>query len=134
MPKKILAVDDEPRVRDILSEMLRMKGYEVVTAGSGSAGLKALAGGGVDLVVLDVKMPGMDGYETYEEIRHNSRTAEIPVLFLTAFTDSFSADKEEAMKAWREHFGEGTTDILYKPVSLEGLVAKVEGLVGPAKE
>jgi CheY-like chemotaxis protein len=134
MPKKILAIDDDVHILPVLAEMLGRTGYEVVTAGSGSAGLRALADGGIDLVVLDVKMPGMDGYETYEEIRHNSRTGKIPVLFLTAFKDAFSADKDEAMKAWLEHFGEGTTDVLYKPVSPEDLTVKVEGLIGPAED
>ena len=134
MPKRILAIDDDPHVLPILEEMLAVKGYEVATAGSGAAGLNALAEGEFDLVILDVKMPGMDGYETYEEIRHHSRKGEIPVLFLTAFTDAFSADNDRAMKAWLEHFGEGTTDVAYKPVSVEELTAKVEGLIGPAEQ
>jgi CheY-like chemotaxis protein len=134
MPKKILAIDDEPRVLGIIKEMLEMNGYEVRTAVSAPAGLEALGKGRFDLVILDVKMPGMDGYEAYEEIRHNTRTARIPVLFLTAFRDSFDMEKEPAAKAWQEHFGEGTTDILYKPVTIEDLHIKVEGLVGPAED
>jgi CheY-like chemotaxis protein len=134
LPKRILAIDDERRVRDIIGEMLEMNGYAVVKAGSGAEGLEKLAEGGFDLVILDVKMPGMDGYETYEQIRHNTRTEKTPILFLTAFTDSFSMDKGDAMKAWREHFGEGTTDIVYKPVSVEDLATKVQGLIGPAGE
>ncbi|MFC1672114.1 response regulator [Planctomycetota bacterium] len=107
MPKTILAIDDEPRVLKTVSEMLRVKGYEVKTAESAVDGLKLLVAGDIDLVIVDIKMPGMDGYETYEEIRHNPGMCSTPVLFLTAFTNAFSVDKEPAAKAWREHFGEG---------------------------
>ena len=112
--------------------MLQAKGYAVQAVESAVDGLKLLVEGGIDLVIVDVKMPGMDGYDTYEEIRHNPSMHDVPILFLTAFQDAFSLDKEPAFKAWRDHFKEGTTDILYKPTAVDGLAAKVESLIGPA--
>jgi two-component system response regulator MprA len=116
--KKVLVVDDEPAVRDALERALRSAGYLVTTAADGRAALDATASGQPDLVVLDVLMPVMDGFEMCRHLREvGDRT---PVLMLTA-RDAVG-DRVEGLDA-------GADDYLVKPFALEELLARIRALL-----
>lgn len=110
----ILVVDDEPNYQIVLSELLRDEGYEVFTADSGSTGLPIVHDADLDLVISDMKMPGMDGIEFLAKIKEYNR--ELPVILLTAF-----AEVEMAVEAMRL----GAFTYLAKPFSNEQLLASV---------
>ena len=84
MPKKILAVDDERHIVRLVQVNLERAGYEVVTAFDGKDALEKVAAEQPDLVVLDVMMPYMDGFEVLQNLRKNPSTRELPVIMLTA--------------------------------------------------
>lgn len=81
---KVLVVDDEASIRRILETRLKLAGYNVVTAGDGQEALEQFHGFQPDLVILDVMLPKMDGYEVCREIR---KTADTPIIMLTAVAD-----------------------------------------------
>jgi DNA-binding response OmpR family regulator len=83
MPKRILVVEDEPRVMKVLEKRLELAGYEVITAMDGVAGLELAKTGKPDLVVLDLMLPGMDGREVCWAIRHDPERSQLPILMLT---------------------------------------------------
>jgi DNA-binding response OmpR family regulator len=82
--KKILAVDDDATALGALRQILVQKGYEVSTAPNGHDALTALKAGQFDLVILDVSMPGLTGYDVCRKIREDPKTQDVPVIFLTA--------------------------------------------------
>ncbi|HLC40866.1 MAG TPA: response regulator [Methylomirabilota bacterium] len=106
----ILVVDDDERVRSVLSETLEEKGRRVLTAANGSEALTVVASTHVNLVLLDLAMPGMDGVETFRQIR--KRHADIPVVIITAYPDSDLMAR--AMEI-------GPFTILQKPVDIHQL-------------
>ncbi|MCB0114597.1 MAG: sigma-54-dependent Fis family transcriptional regulator [Caldilineaceae bacterium] len=114
MTRTILVIDDEDNMRWVLDRALKKAGYNVLTAGRGDEGLKQFSLNPVDLVVLDLKMPGTDGLTVLREIRQRSRTT--PVLLLTAYATVPTA--VEAMQV-------GATDYLRKPFDLETVLTKV---------
>jgi CheY-like chemotaxis protein len=81
---KILVVDDTPQNVKLLGDLLSVKGYEVFTAASGGQALEQIEKHEPDLVLLDVVMPGMSGYEVCRRIRDNAQTAMLPVVMVTA--------------------------------------------------
>jgi DNA-binding response OmpR family regulator len=107
---KVLVVDDEPEVRQVLREFLATRGYDVVLAGSGSEGLAALDAQQLDLVLLDVAMPGMDGVETLNRIVVLHPT--VPVIMVTANADIGVTSKL---------LGMGAVDYIPKPFDLDYL-------------
>lgn len=84
MAKRILVVDDEKDIVDIVSEILKHEGYEVDTALDGEEGLKKVSEFNPDLVVADIMMPKMDGYEFVKKMKEDPSVSSIPVVFLTA--------------------------------------------------
>jgi len=80
---KILVVDDEPEITDIIATFLVDAGYQVVTENSGVSGVEKAKSFKPDLLILDIMMPFMDGYEVCEEIKRDRHTDKIPVIFLT---------------------------------------------------
>lgn len=89
MARTVLAVDDDPFTIKALERYLRPEGIEVISASSGETGLARLEKGGVDLVVLDLNLPGIDGFETCSRIKGDESTRSIPVIMLTAaYVDS----------------------------------------------
>ncbi|WP_028584465.1 sigma-54-dependent transcriptional regulator [Desulfogranum mediterraneum] len=110
----ILVVDDEPNYQIVLSELLRDEGYEVFTADSGTSGLPFVHDSDLDLVISDMKMPGMDGIEFLARIKEYNR--KLPVILITAF-----AEVEKAVEAMRL----GAFTYLAKPFSNEQLLAGV---------
>src|SRR5436305_13784043 len=79
---RLLVVDDEPNIRELLSASLRYAGFEVATAADGNEALRVADGFKPDLLLLDVMMPGLDGFEVVRRLRREGRP--VPVLFLTA--------------------------------------------------
>lgn len=84
MKKRILAVDDDAAALGALRQILLQRGYAVATAPSGEEALRCLASEAADLVVLDVRMPGLSGYDVCRRIRQDPKTRDVPVIFLTA--------------------------------------------------
>ena len=84
---RVLIIDDERKNRDLLEVMLGDQGYEVSTADCGEDALKLVADAPPDIVLLDVMMPGMDGYQVATKLKADPRTMHIPVVMLSALTD-----------------------------------------------
>ena len=85
--RRVLSVDDDPRIRSLIELYLGKEGYEVHSAPSALEGLKILPTVRPDLILLDVMMPGMNGYETCARLQEKPDTAEIPVIFVTSLLD-----------------------------------------------
>ena len=96
MPKKILAVDDERHIVRLVEVNLQRAGYEVVTAFDGREALEKVKSERPDLVVLDVMMPYMDGFEVLKNLKADPETAEIPVIMLTA-----KAQDADVFRGWQ---------------------------------
>jgi formate hydrogenlyase transcriptional activator len=115
-PARILAVDDTPQNLKLLGDLLAAKGYAVATATDGKTALEKVRAGQFDMVLLDVMMPGPDGFETCARLKTDASTRDIPVIFLTALDDTF--DKVRA-------FSVGAVDFVTKPFRSEELLARV---------
>lgn len=89
----LLVVDDEPHIRDILEFFLREAGYEVVSTGDPEEALACARRGEPDLVLLDVLMPRLDGFDLCQMLRAHAATAAVPVVFLTALGDEVSRER-----------------------------------------
>lgn len=122
--KRILIVDDEAPMRLMLSKQLNRAEYETTTAGDGEAALAAMAAGSFDAVVLDVVMPGMDGFEVCRRLKADPRTAGTPVLFLSA-----SCSGEFRRRA----FSVGAADFLAKPYQTEDLPIYIQTVLRRAE-
>src|SRR2546421_4210954 len=120
MSARILVIDDEEDIRNLLDELLRRAGHEVEQAPDGRAGLRALHASRPDLVLLDVSMPELDGWQTLERIRDLS---DVPVLMLTARGDEL--ERVRGLQA-------GADDYVTKPFGRQELVARVQALLGRA--
>ena len=114
---RILIVDDDPDSLDIVRTFLESKGYKVSTAQDGKAGLAKLDEIRPALVLLDVMMPGMDGWEVARVIKNHPDLGDTRVVMLTA-RSGFS-DKQEGLRA-------GADDYIVKPIRLDELAARVE--------
>jgi len=113
---KILAIDDEPAILEIEKEALEAEGFKVTGATSGPEGLKLLREEDPDLVILDVLMPGMDGWEVLRRIESDPTTAGVPVIMLTAL-----GGDEDILRGLEE----GAVEYITKPFHLQDLVAVV---------
>jgi CheY-like chemotaxis protein len=117
---RILVVDDERQNRQLLEVILEGEGYHVLTAASGREALEKIAGELPDLVLLDVMMPGMDGYQVASLIKADAATKSIPVILLTALDDRSS----------RSHgLSAGAEDFLTKPIDRAELCLRVRKLL-----
>jgi len=117
MPKKILAVDDERHIVRLVQVNLERAGYEVVTAFDGKDALEKVASEQPDLVVLDVMMPYMDGFEVLQNLRKNPNTRELPVIMLTA-----KAQDADVFRGWQS----GVDCYLTKPFNPMELISFVK--------
>ncbi len=120
MSKRLLVVDDEPNLLRAVAACLKAEDYEVSTARSGREALLQLAETVPDLVVSDIRMPGMDGYQLARQLRGSPRTALVPIVFLTAKDET--ADRIEGFRA-------GVDAYLTKPFEPEELIAVVTGIL-----
>jgi CheY-like chemotaxis protein len=126
MPR-ILLVEDNEMNRDMLSRRLERKGFEVALAMDGQEGVELAASEAPDLVLMDMSLPVLDGWEATRRLKASSATRHIPVIALTAH--AMSSDREKAMDA-------GCDDYDTKPIDLPRLLGKIEALLagspGPA--
>jgi CheY-like chemotaxis protein len=120
---KILLVEDNELNRDMLSRRLMRKGYEVVLAGDGAQGVAAATAGRPDLVLMDMSLPVLDGWEATRRLKADPATRAIPVIALTAH--AMSSDREKALEA-------GCDDYDTKPIELPRLLEKIERLLRAA--
>jgi CheY-like chemotaxis protein len=120
MPK-ILLVEDNEMNRDMLSRRLQKRGYEVSMAMDGRQGVEMARAGGFDLILMDMSLPEIDGWEATRQLRAVPETRTVPIIGLTAH--AMSGDCEKALEA-------GCNDYDTKPVELPRLLAKIETLLG----
>lgn len=121
MPKKILACDDEKNIARLVQVNLERQGYQVSVAHDGREALEKIAAERPDLIVLDVMMPYMDGYEVLQNLRRNPATRDIPVIMLTA-----KAQDADVFRGWQS----GVDCYLTKPFNPTELVAFVNRIFG----
>ena len=124
MSPRVLVVDDDPEIVDAVGEALQDDGYLVETATDGATALKRVLEAPPDLIVLDVRMPNLNGWEFCEIVRRQSHTRDVPVLFLTACSEV--RDQITAMQV-------GGSDHLSKPFRLAVLRDKVRSLTHESK-
>lgn len=113
MPKRILYVEDNFQNKRLVRKILTAKGYEVLEADNGEAGVSMALEEGPDLILMDISIPGIDGIEATRQIKENPQTKSIPIVALTA----------NAMRGDRERFlAAGCDDYLPKPISTPDLL------------
>lgn len=117
---KILLVEDNEMNRDMLSRRLRRNGYEVVIAIDGQQGVEMAAAECPDLILMDMSLPVIDGWEAARRVRENEATRKIPVIALTAH--AMAGDREKAIEA-------GCDDYDTKPVEITRLLGKITALI-----
>jgi CheY-like chemotaxis protein len=119
---KILIVEDNEMNLDMLSRRLTRKGYQVVMATDGAEGLQMANYEMPDLILMDMSLPGMDGWEATRHLKASPETSTIPVIALTAH--AMVGDREKALEA-------GCNDYDTKPVEIDRLIGKIEKLLNP---
>jgi PAS domain S-box-containing protein len=116
----ILVVDDQTQNNDLLEAYLVPEGYEIIKATSGEEALAKLAGNQIDLILLDVMMPGMDGFEVTRRIRQDPQTKLVPIILVTALKET--EDRIQGIKA-------GCDDYISKPFDKMELLARIQSLL-----
>ena len=116
---KILVVDDSPTERHVLVELLTRKGYQVLTAESGEEGIEKAKSEQPDLVMMDVVMPGLNGYQATRTLTRDDATKHIPVIVCTS-------KGQETDKIWG--LRQGAQNYMVKPINPEELLAKIAAL------
>lgn len=122
MPR-ILLVEDNEMNRDMLSRRLIRKGFDVDMAFDGKAGVEKAKAGGYDLILMDMSLPEIDGWEATRQLRASPETKAVPIIALTAH--AMAGDREKALEA-------GCNDYDTKPIELDRLLGKMNSLL-PAK-
>jgi len=122
MPR-VLLVEDNEMNRDMLSRRLRKKGFEVDMALDGAQGVEMARSGAYDIVLMDMSLPVIDGWEATRQLRATPETQAIPIIALTAH--AMSGDRDRAMDA-------GCSDYDTKPVEIDRLLLKMNTLLGGA--
>ncbi len=118
MGKRILVVEDQEDNRRILRDLLTSVGYEIIEATTGEEGVAMAETGGPDLILMDIQLPGIDGYEATRRVRAHPALRQIPIIAVTSY--ALSGDDVKAIEA-------GCTDYVPKPFSPRSLLAKVRG-------
>ncbi len=120
MPKRVLLIDDDPYMVELVGGSLKAEEYEVHWAKNGVEGLQAAIVAPPDVVLLDVEMPGMGGYEVCRVLRHGRKTSQVPVVMLTA-----TADPELNRTA----YAAGAQACVPKPFRRDGLLAAISAAI-----
>ncbi len=120
MAKKILVVDDEPYLAEMMANRLAANRYTVVTALSGHEALNRVTKEKPDLVLLDILMPDMDGYQILRHLKEDPKTQSLPVIMLTV--KKWSEDIKKAMES-------GAADYIVKPFNPADVLKKIEGVL-----
>lgn len=121
MSKKILVIEDTEDNRQILRDLLGMAGYDMIEAHDGAEGVVKAAEHRPDLILMDIQMPVMDGYEATRRIKADPSLTAIPIIAVTSY--ALSGDEDKARAA-------GCDDYIAKPYSPRQMLAKVRGIVG----
>ena len=116
MKKRILVVEDQDDNRQIIRDLLSAKGYELIEATTGEEGLNLATTGKPDLILMDIQLPGMDGYEVTRRIKANPELNAIPIIVVTSY--ALSGDDKKAFDA-------GCNGYVTKPFSPRVLLAKI---------
>jgi len=125
MAAKLLLVEDNEMNRDMLSRRLQRRGYDVLTAVDGESGLTLTKSEAPALILMDMSLPGIDGWEVTRQLKADPVTRTIPIIALTAH--AMAGDRERALAA-------GCDDFDIKPIELDRLLGKIEALIrGKAK-
>lgn len=125
---KILTIDDDANLQKVLKKVLESKSYQVIQALDGEEGLQKVIDEKPDLIVLDVIMPGKNGFDVCRELKTNEKYyffSRIPVLMLTVYPD----DREKAHLSMREGMTMEAEDYMHKPIDPEELLRRVEELL-----
>ena len=117
---RILLVEDNEMNRDMLSRRLIRRGHDVTIAVDGPAGIAAATAGHPDLILMDISLPGMDGWEATKLLRSQAATASVPIIALTAH--AMETDRQRSLEV-------GCNDFDTKPVDLARLLLKIEALL-----
>ncbi|KAF0102808.1 MAG: response regulator [Thiobacillaceae bacterium] len=117
--KKVLIVDDSPTERFFLTDLLRKQGYDVLTADSGELGIAVAKTEKPDLILMDVVMPGLNGFQATRQLSRNPETQAIPVILCT--TKGQETDRVWGMR-------QGAVEYLVKPVVAQELLDKIKAL------
>jgi DNA-binding response OmpR family regulator len=120
---KVLVVDDEPNIIISIEFLMQQAGFDVVTAEDGESALARVAEGAPDLVLLDISLPGISGFDVLEQLRADSDHARLPIIMLTAHGREVEREKGMAL---------GADDYITKPFSTQALVEKVRSLLAEA--
>lgn len=123
--KKIIIVDDDVNILELFRDVLEGKGYQVTPFTRGWEALQAVSREKPDLIILDIMMPRVNGYEVCQILKENPKTKQIPVIFLTALSH------QEALRRAAEG---GADDFLVKPCPTEKLLKHVEKYLGHGKK
>ena len=118
--KKILIVDDEEGLLALIRQALEERGYEVVTAANAvDAGIE-MSGNLPSLILMDIKMPGIDGFQACEAIKNNTNTKDVPIIIISAL--SSESDIRRAKKI-------GLADYFVKPIDIEKLMSRIKAII-----
>jgi CheY-like chemotaxis protein len=125
MTPTILVIEDNPLNLELVREVLIAAGMKVIEAQNGHAGLDAASQQRPSLILLDIRLPGLDGYAVLQRLKANPATAVIPVVALTA--QAMVGDREQALAA-------GFTDYIAKPVDTRTLADRIRAILQPPKQ
>ena len=121
MDKKILIVDDDIHIQQLLNQFLKNEGWVIHVSGDGAAAIGKISKYKYDLIILDINMPGINGFKTLSIIRENEATKDIPVLMLTMSKNMDDVVKARALRI---------TDYIIKPPTKEQLIKRVRRAMG----
>ncbi len=117
---KVLVVDDEPNIVLSIEFLMQQAGFDVVTAEDGESALESVAETPPDLILLDISLPGISGFDVLEQLRNDPRHARLPIIMLTAHGREVEKEKGLAL---------GADEYVTKPFSTQALVEKVKSLL-----
>lgn len=122
---RILLVEDNPMNLDMLTRRLIRKGYEVISATDGAQGVSLAETEQPDIILMDISLPVLDGWQATRQIRDNPTTAHIPIIAVTA--NALAGDREKSLAA-------GCQEFESKPIDFPRLLSKIENLLNPGTE